>query len=72
MDKSKCIGCEDDFYNGKNDLGVKECFRLSTAKVISLKQVSVSQVPPWTQKPGKFPSCYRVRGYVFVDPKRMG
>jgi len=30
-----CIGCRADFYNGKNDLGVTECWHLKTAKVVT-------------------------------------
>ena len=28
-----CAGCSDDFYNGKNSLGVSECWALESAKV---------------------------------------
>ena len=28
-----CAGCRQDFYNGKNDLGVTECWHLESAKV---------------------------------------
>lgn len=29
-----CTGCRDDFYNGQNAIGVKECWHLKTAKVV--------------------------------------
>lgn len=70
MNKSNCIGCEDNFYNGNNDLGVKECFRLKSAKIVKKKKIPLSQVPPWKQKPIKVPSCYRQKGYVFWNPDR--
>ena len=70
MDKSKCEGCEDNFYNGNNNLGVKECFHLKSAKMVLKKKISLLQVPPWKQKPIKVPSCFRQKGYVFWNPNR--
>lgn len=70
MNKSNCVGCEDNFYNGNNQLGVKECWHLKTAKMILKKQVGYSQVPLWKQKPIKVPSCYQVKGYVFIEKNR--
>jgi len=32
-DKKYCIGCDDNFYNGNNPMGVKECWSFKTAKV---------------------------------------
>lgn len=32
-DKKYCIGCDSDFYNGKNSLGIKECWHFKNAKV---------------------------------------
>ena len=34
-DKKYCIGCEDNFYNGNNDMGIKECWDFEDAKVVS-------------------------------------
>lgn len=34
-DKQYCVGCKDDFYNSKNDLGVKECWSYEHAKVVT-------------------------------------
>ena len=67
MDKSKCSGCEDNFYNGSNPYNVKECWCLETAKIIKRKKVGMNDVPPWTWKPQPFPSCYRQKGYVFIN-----
>ena len=30
-----CNGCRDDFYNGHNTLGVKQCWSLKDAKVVT-------------------------------------
>jgi hypothetical protein len=34
-DKQMCSGCRDDFYNGHNDIGVKECWMFAKAKVVN-------------------------------------
>ena len=34
-DRVYCSGCDDDFYNGNNALGIKECWNLEGAKVVS-------------------------------------
>ena len=30
-----CHGCRNDFYNGKNDVGVKECWSLQLAREVT-------------------------------------
>jgi len=67
ISKQDCIGCEDNFYNDRNPYGIKECWNFGNAKIIKRKKVGINDVPPWTWKPGKFPSCYRQEGYVFID-----
>ena len=69
MDKSRCVGCRDDFYNGKNPYGVKECWSFKTAMLVMKKRVHIDQCPPWNQKPEEVPSCYRASGFVFVSPE---
>jgi len=67
-DKLKhCTGCEDDFYNGNNNLGVSKCWNLKGMKLIERKKVGINDVPPWTWKPTKYPSCYHKKGYVFIN-----
>lgn len=68
--KEMCRGCEDDFYNGNNPYNVQECWSYKNAKIEMRKRVSMHQVPPWTQKPSKYLTCYHQRGYVFVDGGR--
>lgn len=71
--KSDCAGCEDNFYNGNNPYGVKECCRFRTGKLIRRKRVGMDDVPPWDhQLVSKLPDCYRQKGYVFVEPNRKG
>ena len=61
-----CIGCDDDFYNAKNPLGVKECWCFQRAKVVKKKKVHINQVPPWKQKAIRVLSCRHEKHYVFV------
>lgn len=79
MDKKYCSGCDQDRYNHKGmcerpgiDALVTsdDCWHLKDAKMVWKKQVPISQVPPWTQKAQRVPSCYSMTGYVFVDRKR--
>ena len=75
MSKSRehCAGCDQNFYNGNNPHGVKECWSLRTAKVVTrFKQ------PWWEAWP--FGSARKVRtydchtetgkyGFAKVDPR---
>ena len=65
-----CIGCRNDFYNGKNPLDVEECWSLDKARVEMKKEVSVNHVPPWNQEPRPFLHCYHKDGYVHVAGDR--
>ena len=65
-----CAGCEQNFYNGNNPLGVQECWSLDGAKLIWRKEVHIDQRPPWNQKARMFMSCFQRRRYVFVGPKQ--
>lgn len=71
MDKIHCLGCEDDFYNGKNPLGVKECWGLKTAEMIWRKKVHINQRPPWNQGSTMYPRCYKLKRHVFVKPEQV-
>lgn len=68
--KLYCSGCEQNFYNGNNPYGIKECWFLKSAEVVMRKKVHVNQVPPWKQKPIKTLSCYQQKRYVMVGPKQ--
>lgn len=30
----RCIGCDSNFYNGNNDLGVKRCWSFATMRIV--------------------------------------
>jgi hypothetical protein len=33
--KEYCIGCDDNYYNGNNQMGIKECWHFKTAKALT-------------------------------------
>lgn len=66
-DTKPCRGCRDDFYNGRNPLGVKRCWALKDAKIVKRYEIGT-----WTQPtaPGAFtevmvPNCYHADGRHF-------
>lgn len=64
-----CRGCRNDFYNGNNDIGVKECWSLKSAKIVKRKFVHMNDMPPWRHKPVRTLSCHKKDHYVTIDPK---
>ena len=71
MKKSdRCRGCRDNFYNGLNPHGIKECWNLKDAKVVWRKCVPYNLAPPWTMKAERVLSCYKRQGYAYVEPDR--
>ena len=69
-DKLKlCSGCRNNFYNGNNTLGIKECWFFEKANIVLKKRVHMDQSPPWNQAPVTVLDCYRESGYVYFDPK---
>lgn len=69
MDKKHCLGCEEDFYNGKNPYGITECWLLRDGVLGMRRRVRMDERPPWEAKPEKLPYCYRQKGFVFVTPE---
>lgn len=68
-DKQNCLGCEDNFYNGNNPLGVASCWSLKDAKLVTRWRTGTWTMP--TQA-GAFTemrvhNCYRQKGYHFTD-----
>jgi len=69
--KEYCQMCHNNFYNGNNPYGVKECYSFKDAKVVWKKQVHINQMPPWKQKAIRVLNCYRRSGYVYVEKDRI-
>jgi len=72
IDTKYCHSCWDDFYNGNNDLGVKECWMRESAKLVTRILVRYDQRPPYNGlKRVKVPHCYHREKYATVDPKHL-
>lgn len=70
---SDCVGCHNNFYNGNNELGVRKCWSLDSAKMVKKIQIHVDQMPPYKGvKATLRPSCYHISRYVFVAPEAIG
>ncbi len=70
VNKSDCNGCSDNFYNHRSTPGFDgetECWALASAVLMKRKCVPVGQPPPWEQESRMFPSCYRRKGYVYIN-----
>lgn len=68
-DTKHCRGCEDDFYNGQNPMGVRECWMLKSAKLVTRYRIGT-----WTQptQSGAFTkvrvySCRKESGQHFYE-----
>jgi hypothetical protein len=64
-DTAKCVGCVDHFYNGNNALGVKECWSLKTAQLVTRWRIHRDAMPA---RPGVFEEvevydCRREQGF---------
>lgn len=66
-----CVGCRDDFYNGKNDLGVARCWGLDSATFVKRIEIHVDQRPPYRQSPRSVPSCYKKARHVMISPDAL-
>jgi len=69
MTLRQCAGCEDDFYNGKNPYGIKECWSFKKAELVVRYRIGT-----WTQptESGAFtkvkvPNCYRSKGQHYME-----
>lgn len=68
-----CSGCEDDFYNGHNPYGVKECWGRKTGKVSGFVMIHIDQPPPYRNvTTEQLPDCYKRKRFVKVKPDRIG
>jgi len=63
-----CLGCREDFYNGKNDLGIPECWCLKDAKLVWRREVHIDDIPPWKRPAIHVLNCFRRPKYVYVKP----
>jgi hypothetical protein len=71
MNVKHCSGCRNNFYNGNNDMGIKECWSLKSAKLTKRLLIPVDMPPPYTFPPRTVPDCYHVDRYVTVKPEAI-
>ncbi len=68
IEKKDCLGCIDDYYNGKNTIGVTECWMFKDAEIVSkfrLHRDSSMNNRNNYQEVQK-PKCYREKNFVFL------
>jgi hypothetical protein len=72
IDVKHCSGCEDDFYNGRNPYGVKQCWSLEKAQLVPRLLIPIDLAPPYKHiKPQQVPSCYKRKRYATVKPESI-
>lgn len=64
-----CSNCRDNFYNGNNDLGTKECWSYCSAEVVMRIKIPVHLRPPYSIPANWTLSCHKPPGYVQVKPE---
>jgi len=72
-DKSKCVGCRDDWYNGKNPLGIKSCRHLENAELVQRILVHRNQIPPYDRgfATVEVYDCRKEVDFCFVKPESL-
>lgn len=69
LQKSKCSGCENNFYNGNNVMGIQECWYLKDGYLQKRWRISVfdrmDKEENYTEV--NIPRCFTQKGYVFLD-----
>jgi hypothetical protein len=67
-----CAGCRDNFYNGNNPYGIKQCWNFPSAKVEKRMLIPVDMCPPYDFEPEWVLSCYRPERVCNVKPEAIG
>lgn len=71
MTKAHCEGCENNFYNGNNPYGVKECWSFKSAKLVERIRIGVWQNPPYSKNTVLVPACKHEKGKCLVKPDAL-
>ncbi len=53
-----CSSCRNNFYNGNNSGGVKECWSLADSKIVDRVCVGIWEPPPYDKQPTKTLDCH--------------
>ncbi len=69
IDKSDCEGCEDDFYNGKNPMGIEDCWLFEKAELAIRFQLHYDSVPTKRANFQKMncPKCFHRTRHAYYD-----
>ena len=62
--RQHCSGCHDDVYNHGCG-GSKECWMLSSMKLIKRREIHVDEIPPFEGKLKRIPDCYHRPRFVY-------
>jgi hypothetical protein len=77
----RCSGCEDNFYNGNNNLGIQECWMLKQAKLVTRFKIGTWTQPtePYAFSEVRVLNCFHQKGAhffeklpAFVDKSKVG
>jgi len=73
MDKKFCMGCRNDFYNGKNDLEITECWSFKEAKTEFRIPIGYWEPPPYkNKKKVRVAVCWEgLNRTLYVHPSRI-
>jgi hypothetical protein len=75
MDKKHCNQCRNQFYNGNNNIGVKECWSFKGAKLVWRIPIGMWENPPYKNKKKQLvPDCWSGEGsnrIVYVKPEAI-
>ena len=44
-DKTYCLGCSQNYYNGNNEVGIKECWSFKSAKAVTRFRIGWWTIP---------------------------
>lgn len=73
MNKQHCNGCRNNFYNNNNSLGIKECWNLKNAKLVTCIPIGHWESPPYlNKKKVRVPDCWEGIGQNrthYINPK---
>ena len=67
IDKKKCAGCYNDFYNYNTDGG---CWSRGSAKIVWRIKIGVDERPPYKKRKVRVPSCWRGQRTIAIDPEK--
>lgn len=67
-----CIGCEQNFYNGNNSIGVLGCWSLESAKLVKRVRVGMWERPPYNpERTIEVFDCRQEKGNVLVKAEAL-